>query len=93
MGSINLKAEYVVLEVRAGNEFAFKLYEKYEYTIADRKKRYYRDDGEDAYDMRLVFDDEDLLARSKARWEALKQRFTIHDLYTDAEVPNRPKKE
>ena len=43
-----LDAEYSVLEVRVSNHSAINLYKKYEYEIVGRRKRYYRDNNEDA---------------------------------------------
>lgn len=41
-------AELVTLEVRESNRVAQDLYKKYAFDIAGRRKRYYRDTGEDA---------------------------------------------
>lgn len=41
------------LEVRVSNEPAIKLYEKYGFEIQGRRKKYYQDNGEDAYIMYL----------------------------------------
>src|SRR5579871_913712 len=45
--SVDLKAEYCVLEVRVSNAPAISLYRKYEFEIVGRRKRYYRDNNED----------------------------------------------
>jgi ribosomal-protein-alanine N-acetyltransferase len=54
--SITLRAEYVVLEVRVSNIAAQNLYRKYGFEVSAVKKDYYRDNHEDAYDMRLELD-------------------------------------
>ncbi len=40
--------ERATLEVRASNQAAISLYEKFGFTTAGRRKRYYKDNGEDA---------------------------------------------
>ncbi|MEO1431006.1 MAG: ribosomal protein S18-alanine N-acetyltransferase [Cyanobacteria bacterium J06633_8] len=40
--------ERATLEVRASNQSAISLYEKFGFKIAGRRKRYYKDNGEDA---------------------------------------------
>lgn len=49
--SIQLGAKIVTLEVRVSNVTAQKLYEKYGFSIAGTRKKYYSDNGEDAYIM------------------------------------------
>lgn len=49
--SIRLGAKIVTLEVRTSNTTAQKLYEKYGFCVAGTRKRYYSDNGEDAYIM------------------------------------------
>jgi ribosomal-protein-alanine N-acetyltransferase len=44
-------AEWVTLEVRVSNDSAQALYEKYGFTRQGVRKRYYSDNGEDAYIM------------------------------------------
>lgn len=52
-------AEYVSLHVRKSNRAAFHLYSvTLKYVVNDVEKGYYAD-GEDAYDMRCYFKDED----------------------------------
>jgi ribosomal-protein-alanine N-acetyltransferase len=43
-----LRAKYVTLEVRVSNRTAQALYEKYGFTRAGTRKKYYSDNGEDA---------------------------------------------
>ena len=40
--------ERATLEVRASNQAAISLYEKYGFKVAGRRRRYYQDNGEDA---------------------------------------------
>jgi len=85
--SILLAATYIVLEVRVSNTTAQKLYRKYEFEVADVKKNYYRDDKEDAYDMRLDLTDRALLDRFNTRYESLLARFSLTDLYNTPDNP------
>jgi [ribosomal protein S18]-alanine N-acetyltransferase len=85
--SITLEASYVVLEVRVSNNVAQNLYHKYEFEIVDRKPQYYRNNLEDAFDMRLNFDPS-LIERFQQRYTALLERHQFEDLYT-AGVPQR----
>ena len=51
----NLKLELLTLEVRKSNVAAQKLYEKFGFEILGERKRYYSDNGEDAYIMTKTF--------------------------------------
>jgi ribosomal-protein-alanine N-acetyltransferase len=77
---IALKAEYSVLEVRVSNESAINLYRKYGYEIVGQRKRYYRDNDEDAFLMHLAPLDEAYQVRLAARLDKLR----AHIDYTDA---------
>jgi ribosomal-protein-alanine N-acetyltransferase len=46
-------AQSALLEVRAGNEAAQALYHKFDFEVVGRRKRYYKDDDEDAILMTL----------------------------------------
>jgi ribosomal-protein-alanine N-acetyltransferase len=46
--AVQLRAKYVTLEVRVSNKTAQALYEKYGFTRAGTRKKYYSDNGEDA---------------------------------------------
>ena len=50
-----LKLEMLTLEVRKSNTAAQKLYEKFGFEILGERKRYYSDNGEDAYIMTRMF--------------------------------------
>jgi ribosomal-protein-alanine N-acetyltransferase len=49
--AVNRGAAWLTLEVRVSNEPAQSLYRKYGFTIHGTRRRYYSDDGEDAYVM------------------------------------------
>jgi [ribosomal protein S18]-alanine N-acetyltransferase len=49
--ALRLQAEMVTLEVRVSNTVAQKLYEKYGFEYVGKRKRYYRDNNEDAHIM------------------------------------------
>jgi ribosomal-protein-alanine N-acetyltransferase len=57
--SLALESEYCVLEVRASNLTAQKLYEKYKFEMVGRRRGYYKDNAEDALLMHLSFSDPD----------------------------------
>lgn len=87
--SVALRAGYVALEVRVSNTLAQNLYHKHDFQIVGTKARYYRNNDEDAYDMRLPLSP---AAQSLAqqRFETLKARHGFSDSYTEHEPPNRP---
>ncbi len=72
--SIDLDAEYSVLEVRVSNENAINLYKKYEYEVVGRRKHYYRDNNEDAYLMNVAPLDEAYQTRFIERMQKLHTR-------------------
>jgi ribosomal-protein-alanine N-acetyltransferase len=81
--SITLGAGYVVLEVRVSNTVAQNLYHKYEFEVVAVKKNYYRDDREDAYDMRLDLSKPGVIDRLNERFAAATARFPLDDTYTN----------
>jgi len=88
MKSIQLGAEYVVLEVRVSNVGAQALYLKYGFQIVDVKPRYYHSNQEDAYDMRLLdIQTQATQARLQAAYAALGQRLLFQDDYTHSAHP------
>ncbi len=87
--ALTLEAQYVVLEVRVSNSVAQKLYTKYEFKTIAVKPKYYRNNNEDAYDMRLDLADEALTARFDQRFAVLRQRYPFVDLYTDVPPPRK----
>lgn len=73
--ALRLQAEMVTLEVRVSNTIAQSLYEKYGFEYVGKRRRYYRDNNEDAHIMTVeqvqqphyrVFLDE--------QWSRLRQR-------------------
>jgi len=80
--AIRLGGEYSVLEVRESNEPAQKLYQKYEYTVIGRRRRYYRDDGEDALLMEARPLDSAYYQRVEERLAALSGRVQFEDRFT-----------
>ena len=46
-----LECQQITLECRVSNEVAQNLYKKYGFRVMGRRKRYYSDNGEDAYVM------------------------------------------
>ncbi len=82
--SLTLGAAYIVLEVRVGNAVAQNLYHKYEFEVAGVKPNYYRNNNEDAYDMRLNLAEAGIVERFRQRFAALQARHQFVDTYTDA---------
>ncbi len=76
---IVLDADETALEVRVSNKRAQKLYEKYEFQTVDIKRRYYRNNNEDAYDMRLNVQNESICNHFNERYEALFKRHQLID--------------
>jgi [ribosomal protein S18]-alanine N-acetyltransferase len=87
--ALTLEAEYVVLEVRVSNTIAQKLYAKYEFKTVAVKPKYYRNNNEDAYDMRLDLSDEAMIARFDRRYSMLQSKQPFIDLYSEAQPPRK----
>lgn len=75
--ALALQAAIVTLEVRVSNAVAQNLYRKYEFEEVGRRKRYYRDNGEDAYIMTVPALDAAYRARFEVRKQALLTRLTM----------------
>ena len=86
--AITLKAAYIVLEVRVSNVAAQTLYKKYEFEVVDTKPRYYHNNGEDAYDMRLNLNDLARRERIHKRFTELMYEYDVVDRYSDAPPPH-----
>jgi [ribosomal protein S18]-alanine N-acetyltransferase len=80
--SIVLGAEYTVLEVRVSNMAAINLYKKYEFEVVGRRKKYYRDNNEDAFLMNLAPMNEAYRERLNERISALNARVPYLDRFT-----------
>jgi ribosomal-protein-alanine N-acetyltransferase len=90
--SISLNAVYIVLEVRVSNTIAQNLYRKYEFETIAVKPRYYHNNGEDAYDMRLTLaGNRDYIARFENRYEDLVAKYKFTDFYSKSLHPRREK--
>jgi len=75
-----LGADTCVLEVRAGNEAAQRLYIKYGFEVTGRRKKYYRDNAEDA--LIMIAGPLDAVYRAKlvALTDALNTQVQVSDL-------------
>ncbi len=82
--TMNLGAEYSVLEVRESNRAAQVLYEKYEYTVVGRRKGYYHDNGEDALLMEVRPLDQAYYQRFTTRVKMLQARVTYIDRFSQS---------
>jgi [ribosomal protein S18]-alanine N-acetyltransferase len=80
-------ATHVGLEVRASNSTAQRLYHKYEFEMQGIKPQYYRDDDEDAHDMRLDLNDPHGIARLQQRYAAICAAVPFSDDYTKQPPP------
>jgi ribosomal-protein-alanine N-acetyltransferase len=86
--ALALDARLLSLEVRVSNAPALALYEKYGFHPAGVKPSYYRDNHEDAYDMRVTVDSA-FRALFGQRWAALAERIAFEDAFTVARKPYR----
>lgn len=86
--ALTLRAAYIVLEVRVSNVAAQTLYKKYEFEIVDTKPRYYHNNGEDAYDMRLNLADAARRERIHKRFNEIVYENDLVDRYTDVHPPH-----
>lgn len=77
-------ADIVRLEVRETNEAAQALYAQFGFVTVGRRRRYYRDTGEDALLMDLELAARGVMARLAARREELWQRIRAHRFNSDA---------
>jgi ribosomal-protein-alanine acetyltransferase len=80
--SAKMGAGFIVLEVRVNNHVAQNLYRKHGFKHYATKPRYYRDNNEDAYDMRVEFNTATRREIDR-RFEALRQRHGFVDTYTE----------
>jgi ribosomal-protein-alanine N-acetyltransferase len=86
--AMSLDSQYSILEVRVSNQAAINLYKKYEYVIVGRRKRYYRDNNEDAFLMHLAPLNRSYQARFQEHVYRLKMRVTyVNQLAPTGESP------
>lgn len=81
--AIVIGASYVALEVRVSNIGAQALYRKYGFDVHGTKHRYYLDNNEDAYDMRLHLGDQQRRAIEQ-HYRTIQSRLGFSDAYTEA---------
>jgi len=86
---ILLEADEVALEVRVSNRRAQRLYEKYAFQTVDVKQRYYRNNGEDAYDMRMDIHNSATCSQFEARYDALFARHQLVDAFSPYPPPHQ----
>lgn len=84
-----LEASYIVLEVRVSNTPAQTLYRKYCFEVIDTKKKYYRDNNEDAYAMRLNLNEPENVARIQQLYAEVLARHQFEDQFTTVLRPGR----
>jgi len=85
--SVTLGATYAVLEVRVSNTVAQALYRKYRFAVTSVKERYYHNNNEDAYEMRVDFDDSAYIRWLHSRYDAFQQRTPFTDQYAYTRHP------
>ena len=83
--AMQLNASWTSLEVRISNDPAIRLYEKYNYQVAGRKKSYYHDNGEDAYLMNLRPLNNNLWSLLDRNMAQLAARLKWEDYFLSAE--------
>ncbi len=84
--ALRLRASYIVLEVRVSNRAAQELYQKYGFQRYARRRNYYQNNNEDAWDMRLTLNQATRRRFSKRR-ERLWLRHGFRDEYSQAARP------
>lgn len=84
--AIRLQSQYVMLEVRVSNTVAQNLYTKYGFETVRIVDQYYRNNNEDAYEMRLWLD-EDTIPPFEERFAALQAKHGFTDTYTAFQSP------
>ncbi len=84
--ALQLRARYIVLEVRVSNAVAQSLYRKYGFSRVGRRKNYYRSDNEDAWDMRVSLD-RDTRHRFERLYEKLRLQHGFLDTYSRGSHP------
>ena len=83
-----LEADEVALEVRVSNQRAQKLYQKYDFQTVDVKRHYYRNNGEDAYDMRMDIHSDLVCSHFETRYDSLFTRHQLMDVFSPYSPPH-----
>lgn len=86
--ALRLKADFIVLEVRVSNAIAQSLYQKYGFSRCGRRRNYYRNNNEDAWEMRVTLD---LQTRRRfiRLYDELLDRHDFRDAYSWKAHPRR----
>jgi ribosomal-protein-alanine N-acetyltransferase len=84
---LNMGAQVLSLEVRVSNEPAIALYHKYQFAEFGIKTKYYRDNREDAYDLRVSPVTPGYHTFFAERWTALAGRLHYADQFTAVRPP------
>lgn len=74
--------------MRVSNRRAQKLYEKYAFQTVDIKRRYYRNNGEDAYDMRMDILNSSTCSQFEAQYNTLFKRHQLADEFSPYPPPH-----
>lgn len=77
-------SSYVALEVRVTNLAAQALYRKYGFDVHGVKHKYYLDNNEDAYDMRVHLSDSQR-ASIQRQYELIRARLGFADTYSESD--------
>lgn len=85
--AITLEAHEVSLEVRVSNERAQNLYRKHGFETVSIKPQYYRNNDEDAFDMRLNIHSAPVRARMESLFISLLEQRLVHDTFSDGDLP------
>jgi ribosomal-protein-alanine N-acetyltransferase len=92
--ALGLDAELVTLEVRVSNEVAQNLYRKYLFRKAGRRRRYYRDNDEDALIMTTPFIDDpafvEIYHRNRAALSARLRDFAAERRHSSTSQKEKP---
>lgn len=86
--ALNMGAATLSLEVRVSNTRAIRLYEKYRFQRHGLKKNYYRDNSEDAYDLRVLTIDNSYYRLIAERWTALQHKINFLDQFSEVPRPH-----
>lgn len=86
--ALRLNADFIVLEVRVSNAIAQRLYQKYGFSRCGRRRNYYRNNKEDAWDMRVTLD-KATRRRFTQLYDELLDKHEFRDTYSWKSRPRR----